>query len=119
MSDSKRFVGRRAMLGLGVTGLAAGMSRQASAASGTALDALAARLEALAADGLDPRHYDLRGGAVLPDRDALMLRAEAGLRDVLLGRVASLPGRVDIKRDAARARYDLVLNRLGADIHNV
>ena len=47
------------MLGLGMAGLAAGLSPRASAASGAALDALAARLEALGEDGLDPRHYDL------------------------------------------------------------
>ena len=93
------------MLGLGVTVLAAGMSCRASAASRAALEALAARLEALGEDGLDPRHYDLPGGAALPDRDATMRRAEAALRDLVLGRVASLPGRVDIKRDAARANF--------------
>ena len=108
MSDSKRFVGRRAMLGLGMAGLAAGMSRRASAASRTALDALAARLEALGEDGLDPRRYDM------PDRDAVMARAEAALRDLLLGRVASLPGRVDIKRDAARANFPAWRERLFA-----
>ena len=32
---------------------------RASAASRAALDALAARLEALGEDGLDPRHYDM------------------------------------------------------------
>ena len=108
MSDSKRFVGRRAMLGLGVAVLAAGMSRRASAASRAALEALAARLEALGEDGLDPRHYDM------PDRDAVMARAEAALRDLLLGRVASLPGRVDIKRDAARANFPAWRERLFA-----
>ena len=64
MSDSKRFARRRAMLGLGVTVLAAGMSCRASAASRAALEALAARLEALGEDGLDPRHYDLWDAAL-------------------------------------------------------
>jgi murein L,D-transpeptidase YcbB/YkuD len=96
------------MLGLGMAGLAAGVSRRASAASRTALEALAARLEALGEDGLDPRHYDM------PDRDAVMARAEAALRDLLLGRVASLPGRVDIKRDAARANFPAWRERLFA-----
>ncbi|MBJ7249884.1 MAG: L,D-transpeptidase family protein [Acetobacteraceae bacterium] len=108
MSDRKRFAGRRAMLGLGVSVLAAGMSRRASAASRTALDALATRLEALGEDGLDPRHYGM------PDRDAVMARAEAALRDLAMGRVASLPGRVDIKRDAARANYPAWRERLFA-----
>lgn len=105
MGDLKRFVGRRPVLGLGVAFLAAGVARRANAASRVALEALAARLEALGADGLDPRHYDLPGGAGLRDREALMARAEAALRDLLLGRVTSLPGRVDIKRDAARANF--------------
>ena len=108
MSDPKRFAGRRAMLGLGMAWLAAGVSRRASAASRTALEALAARLEALGEDGLDPRHYDM------PDRDAVMARAEAALRDLLLGRVASLPGRVDIKRDAARVDFPAWRERLYA-----
>jgi hypothetical protein len=47
------------MLGLGVAVLAAGMSPRTGAASRTALDALAARLEAVGEDGLDPRHHDL------------------------------------------------------------
>ena len=114
MSDSKRFARRRAMLGLGVTVLAAGMSCRASAASRAALEALAARLEALGEDGLDPRHYDLPGGAALPDRDATMRRAEAALRDLVLGRVASLPGRLDIRRDAARANFPAWRDRLFA-----
>ncbi|MCA3300876.1 MAG: hypothetical protein ING00_10065 [Roseomonas sp.] len=64
MSDSKRFARRRAMLGLGVTVLAAGMSCRASAASRAALEALAVRLEALGEDGLDPHHYDLWDAAL-------------------------------------------------------
>ena len=108
MSDPKRFAGRRAMLGLGMAWLAAGVSRRASAASRTALEALAARLEALGEDGLDPRQDDM------PDRDAVMARAEAALRDLLLGRVASLPGRVDIKRDAARVDFPAWRERLYA-----
>lgn len=103
-----RFVGRRAMLGLGVAVLAAGLSRRSSAASRMALDALAARLEALGEDGLDPRHYGM------PDREALMARAEAALRDLVLGRVAFLPGRVDIKRDAAWANFPAWRERLFA-----
>jgi len=59
---------------------------------------LARRLDVLAEDGLDPRHYDLPGSA-------LMSRAEAALRDLVLGRVAALPGRVVIRRDAARADF--------------
>jgi len=57
-------VGRRAKLGLGVAVLAPDLSRRASAASRTALEALAARLEALGGDGLDPRHHDLSDAAL-------------------------------------------------------
>jgi hypothetical protein len=55
------------MLGLGVVVLAAGMSPRGKAASRTALDALAARQEALGGNGLAPRHYDFR--------DAVLARA--------------------------------------------
>jgi len=98
MIDSKRFARRDVMLGLAVAGLAAAAPPRASAASRTALERLARRLEALGEDGLDPRHYDLPG--VAP-----MSRAEAALRDLVLGRVASLPGRADISRDAARRAW--------------
>ena len=64
MSVSKQFVGRRALLGVGVAGLAAGMSPRGDAASRSALDALAARLEALGEDDLDPRHHDLSDAAL-------------------------------------------------------
>ena len=52
------------MPGIGVAELAAGMSPRASAVSLTALEALAARLEALGEDGLDPRHHDLSDAAL-------------------------------------------------------
>lgn len=107
MIDSKRFARRDVMLGLAVAGLAAAAPRRASAASRTALENLTHRLEALGEDGLDPRHYDLPG--VAP-----MSRAEAALRDLVLGRVASLPGRADIRRDAARADFPAWRDRLFA-----
>jgi murein L,D-transpeptidase YcbB/YkuD len=102
------------MLGLGVAGLVVGMSPRTSAASSTALQALTARLEALGDDGLDPRHYHPPGGALPRDREAVMARAEAALRDLVLGRVASVPGRVDIRRDAARADFPAWRERLFA-----
>jgi len=43
-----------------------------------------------------------------------MSRAEAALRDLVLGRVAALPGRVDIRRDAARADFPAWRDRLYA-----
>lgn len=93
------------VLGAAAAGLAAGRLPHASATSRTALENLAHRLETLGEDGLDPRHYDVPGGA-------MMARAEAALRDLVLGRVAALPGRADIKRDAARANFPAWRERL-------
>ncbi|MCA3279471.1 MAG: L,D-transpeptidase family protein [Roseomonas sp.] len=107
MSHSKRFARRTVMLGVASVGLSAAVSPRASAASRTALENLARRLEVLAEDGLDPRHYDAPSSA-------LMSRAEAALRDLVLGRVAALPGRSDIRRDAARADFPAWRDRLHA-----
>ena len=95
------------MLGVVSVGLSASLPCRANAASRSAQENLSRRLEELVEDGLDPRHYDVPGGA-------LMSRAEAALRDLVLGRVASLPGRVDIKRDAARANFPVWRERLFA-----
>jgi hypothetical protein len=71
------------MLGLGMAELTAGMSLRASAASRAALEALAARLEALGEDGLDPRHHDLSDAALaraIPVRlhyDTVMVEADS------------------------------------------
>jgi murein L,D-transpeptidase YcbB/YkuD len=107
MSDSKRFARRSIMLGAATAGLAAGLARHVSAATPSAQDRLSRRLEALVEDGLDPRQYDAPGAA-------LMSRAEAALRDLVLGRVNALPGRVDIRRDAARADFPAWRDRLFA-----
>jgi murein L,D-transpeptidase YcbB/YkuD len=107
MSDSKRFARRSFVLGAATAGLAAGLARHASAATPAAQDKLSRRLEALVEDGLDPRQYDAPGAA-------LMSRAEAALRDLVLGRVTALPGRVDIRRDAARADFPAWRDRLFA-----
>jgi len=96
------------MLGVVSAGLVASLPRRVSATSRAALDSLARRLEALGEDGLDPRHYGPPGGA------SLMARAEAALRDLVLGRVAALPGRVDIRRDPARADFPIWRDRLFA-----
>ncbi|MFM7688307.1 MAG: peptidoglycan-binding protein, partial [Alphaproteobacteria bacterium] len=98
---------RSFVLGATSAGLSAAVSPGASAASRMAQESLARRLDALAEDGLDPRHYDAPGSA-------LMSRAEAALRDLVLGRVAALPGRVDIRRDAARADFPAWRDRLYA-----
>jgi len=107
MSDSKRFARRSFVLGAASAGLSASLLPRANAASRMAQENLARRLDVLAEDGLDPRHYDLPGAA-------LMSRAEAALRDLVLGRVAALPGRVDIRRDAARADFPAWRDRLYA-----
>ena len=110
-----RFVTRRGLLALAAASpLGLLWPHLASAASQGALGRLAARLESLGDDGLDPRHYDLPSGAALRDRDALMARAELALRDLVLGRVAALPGRVDIRRDPARADFPAWRERLFA-----
>ena len=106
MLEIRQIAGRRAVLGIGIAGL--GMlarPRRAVAASRTAVERLASRLQALVEDGLDPRHYDLPEGSTLGGQALVMARAEAALRDLVLGRVASLPGRVDIRRDALRANF--------------
>jgi len=107
MSYSKRFARRSFVLGAASAGLSVSLLPRANAASRMAQENLARRLDVLAEDGLDPRHYDLPGAA-------LMSRAEAALRDLVLGRVAALPGRVDIRRDAARADFPAWRDRLYA-----
>jgi L,D-transpeptidase YcbB len=111
MREKDRFAKRRTILGLGVAGLTAGiLPSRAFAASRTALERLATRLEKLEQDGLDPRHYD----AAARDGSAVMPSAEVALRDLVLGRVASLPGRVDIRRDPVRADFPAWRARLFA-----
>ena len=100
------------MQGFAAAGLAAAAPPRANAAPRTAIENLARRLQALGADGLDPQHYAPSQG--VGARDALMPSAEAALRDLVLGRVAALPGRVDIRRDAARADFPAWRDRLYA-----
>lgn len=107
MNIPKRFARRTVVLGVVAAGLAASLPRRTRAASHHALENLGRRLEALGEDGLDPRHYDLPGSA-------LMSRAELALRDLVLGRVGTLPGRVDLRRDAARADFPAWRDRLYA-----
>jgi murein L,D-transpeptidase YcbB/YkuD len=75
-----------------------------AAASEAALARLAARLARLDEDGLDPTLYHLPPpDLALADpgryRAEVMRAAEAALSDLLLGRVAALRGRVDLRRD--------------------
>lgn len=67
------------------------------AASDAAVTRLAERLARLEEDGLDPRHY----GMPAASRSEVLRGAQAALTDLLLGRVASLRGRVDLRRDPA------------------
>ncbi len=67
------------------------------AASDAAVARLAERLARLDEDGLDPRHY----GIPAASRAETMRGAQAAMMDLLLGRVASLRGRVDLRRDPA------------------
>jgi len=118
MFEIMRIAGRRALLQIGFASLGmAGWALPVRALSRAELEPLAARLEALSEDGLDPRHYDVRNAAALRDDAVLMARAEAALRDLVLGRVASLPGRTDIKRDPARADFPAWRERLFASAH--
>jgi hypothetical protein len=57
MSDSKRFARRSFVLSAASAGLSASLLPRANAASRMAQESLARRLEMLAEDGLDPRHY--------------------------------------------------------------
>ena len=99
---------------MGIAGLGMLARPRRAAASRAALERLLLRLQALDEDGLDPRHYDLPDGSTLGGQAVAMARAEAALRDLVLGRVATLPGRVDIRRDAPRANFPAWRERLFA-----
>jgi len=88
-------------------------------ASEEAIQRLAARLARLDEDGLDPRFY----GVPAPElatadparyRAETMRAAELALSDLLLGRVAALRGRVDLRRDAASVNYPAWVAELGS-----
>ena len=113
MVEITRIACRRVLLGMAIAGL--GMLARPSCAAATsraAPERLLLRLQALDEDGLDPRHYDLPEGSTHGGEAVVMARAEAALRDLLLGRVVSLPGRADIKRDAGRADFPAWRERL-------
>ena len=67
-------------------------------ASPEAMRRLAARLARLEEDGLDPRWYDLSTGNI-DNPTAIARAAAASLTDLVQGRVASMPGRVDVRRE--------------------
>lgn len=67
---------------------------------------LVARLMRLDEDGLDPRHYEIPETSLAAVdatayRAALHRASAMALTDLLLGRVASMPGRADLRRDAS------------------
>lgn len=69
-----------------------------------AVQRLAERLRRLEEDGLDPRDYGVPAEALAASdaaafRAATYRAAQAALADLLHGRVASLPGRADLRRD--------------------
>lgn len=88
-------------------------------ASPAAVVRLADRLARLAEDGLDPRHYSLPPAELAAadparHRSETMRAAQMALADLVLGRVASLRGRVDLRRDPASANLPAWLAELAA-----
>jgi murein L,D-transpeptidase YcbB/YkuD len=82
---------------------------------------LVSRLGRLAEDGLDPGHYDIPAPAMMsaePARfqEGLHRAAALALEDLLLGRGRDLPGRPDIRRDAAAVGPERWLAELGASL---
>ncbi|HEV7266544.1 MAG TPA: L,D-transpeptidase family protein [Falsiroseomonas sp.] len=101
---------RRPLLAAALGLAAARFAPDARAAAGVAPPEaearLAARLRRLDEDGLDPAHYaipDQTLAAAAPEvyRVALHRSAALALHDLLAGRVPALPGRPDLRRDAA------------------
>ena len=89
------------------------------AASQEAVIRLGARLARLAEDGLDPRHYhlpapEMAAAEAARYRTETMRAAQAALADLLLGRVASLRGRVDLRRDPSAVNLPAWMAELGA-----
>lgn len=90
-----------------------------SEASQEAIQRLAARLARLEEDGLDPRWYDVPPSALAAAdpaafRAATLRAAQAALTDLLHGRIQSLPGRVDLRRDTLAVPLAPWMAELGA-----
>ncbi|WP_198378261.1 L,D-transpeptidase family protein [Neoroseomonas rubea] len=82
------------------------LATETSAASAAAITRLAERLARLEEDGLDPGWYGVPApetASADPARHRVetLRAAQLALSDLLLGRVASLRGRVDLRRDPA------------------
>lgn len=67
-------------------------------ASPEAMGRLAMRLARLDEDGLEPRWYDLNP-TTLQDPAAIARASAAAMTDLVQGRVANMPGRVDLRRE--------------------
>ncbi|MGG5808615.1 L,D-transpeptidase family protein [Falsiroseomonas sp. CW058] len=83
----------------------------------SALLRLVERLKRIDEDGLDPRHYAIPDASLAAAdaagwRAALHRSAQLALGDLLLGRVREMPGRPDLRRDAAAAGLDRWLAEL-------
>ena len=103
MDGDLRFAGRRAVCGLGVAALIGGLVPRkaiAAALSHGAIERLSQRLSALHEDGLDPRHYEFAALSTsrTPGEALLLARAEAALKDLLLGH----PWRAGLTSNATR-----------------
>lgn len=87
-------------------------------ASQDAILRLAERLRRLEEDGLDPRWYDAPTASAASDpaqfRQAVLAAAQAALTDLLHGRLASLPGRPDLRRDTAQVPLEPWMAELAA-----
>jgi murein L,D-transpeptidase YcbB/YkuD len=82
-----------------------------------ALLRLVDRLLRLEEDGLDPRHYGIPdSGLAAADpaawRAALHLSAALALQDLVGGRVREMPGRPDLRRNAASLNFDAWMGEL-------
>lgn len=80
-------------------------------ASPEAMRRLSARLARLEEDGLDARWYGLNPGN-LEDPGTIARATAAALTDLVQGRVASLPGRVDLRREANPATLNTWMQRI-------
>ena len=96
--DRRAFLAGVAALGAAPT---AGRAQPRPISAGPeAVARLGQRLLRLEEDGLDPRWYDLHAGNAA-DPAAVLRAAGMALTDLVQGRAGTLPGRVDIRRDAA------------------
>lgn len=80
-------------------------------ASPEAMRRLSARLMRLEEDGLDPRWYELNPGNQ-EDPAAIARAAAAALTDLVQGRIGSLPGRVDLRRENSTTNLNLWIQRI-------